>query len=91
MSWQEFEAGTDPTNVASFLALGLSEGTNGSALTFLAATGRTYQLQVSTDLVEAAWQPMPEQPDLPGDGEIHTIPGTNSEPQRLYRLRVMRP
>lgn len=91
VSWQEFEAGTDPTNVASFLALGLSEGTNGSALTFLAATGRTYQLQVSTDLVEAAWQPMPEQPDLPGDGEIHTIPGTNSEPQRLYRLRVMRP
>ena len=56
LNWQEFDAGTVPTNPLSVLHLiEVTPGSPRDAVTFLSVSGKLYRLQASTDLVAPGW------------------------------------
>lgn len=56
-NWQEFYAGTIPTNLLSVLrtAMASPTGNQRDAMTFLATTGKLYRVQLSTNLPSRLW------------------------------------
>lgn len=89
-SWAEYRAGTDPTNAASVLRL---EGTSLSAdalvLRWRSDTGRTYQIEYSTNLLLAPpFVPLGN----PVQGAFGETTLTDDTPvvegQRFYRIRM---
>jgi len=94
--WQEYVADTDPTNAAShheIAALGVSAPA-GANVRFLSSTGRLYTLLLTTDLVSAAWSPLPGQGPRAGLGGLDTLVDTNNTPvfrSRIYRVDVQLP
>ena len=84
-TWQEYVAGTDPTNANSCLKAGIDWQAGRSVVTFdgLLATGdsypaldRYYAIQHSTNLAGADWQPVPGYTSILGEGRavIYTNP-----------------
>ena len=55
LNWQEFVAGTDPTNVLSVLRLDALTTNHASVLTFEATSNKTYTLQFSGALGDNSW------------------------------------
>src|SRR5439155_2297435 len=55
-NWQEFIAGTDPTNALSFLKIDLlSSGSNSTTLQLQAISNKTYPVQYRDALTRAQW------------------------------------
>jgi hypothetical protein len=54
-NWQEFVAGTNPTNALSVLRVDLT-ATNGPAVTFDAVSNRNYIVEFTDSLAGAAWK-----------------------------------
>jgi hypothetical protein len=101
-AWQEFIAGTNPTNPASvFRFSGPAPAVIGPRLPlrFDSVVGRRYRMAVSTNLPLDDWQPAPftlfpggslQQPPLTATGEATTIFVEPAVPQAFYRGTVER-
>ena len=89
-AWQEYIAGTVPTNFESRLCFKLIEQASGSGLVprWNSATDRLYTLYYSADTAEGIWTCEPTCVDVPGTGGELCF--TNSLPQvaGFYRLGV---
>jgi len=87
-NYQEFIAGTDPTNGLSYLhidALGTVPG--GAVLNFLAISNKTYTVFYRDALGSASWQPLTNLTQSAPTNRLITL--TNGAPvlgQRYYRL-----
>ncbi|HZM03865.1 MAG TPA: chitobiase/beta-hexosaminidase C-terminal domain-containing protein [Candidatus Saccharimonadales bacterium] len=90
LNWQEYVAGTDPTNPLSKLQFGSPTlSTNEPArvaLSWLTAPGKTYVLQSIPAIGGTNWTAINTNS---GDGEMYQFLQTNySGSQRFYRLRL---
>jgi len=85
----EYIADTIPTNVNSFHHIVSFSNALLRYITFPSSTGRVYDLDYSTNLLQPGWLPIIT--NLPGQPGITTIPDTNSAPFRIYRIGVELP
>ena len=89
-NWQEYLAGTNPTNAASRLQLFQSRSTNSPralVLTWLSAPGKTYTAEWSDHVGSANWTPVAS--GLVGSGNVLSCVDTNAIGQtRFYRIRL---
>jgi hypothetical protein len=88
LNWQEYVAGTNPTNALSCLRFSsaslYSNGLRGAAINWLTAPGKTYFLQSSAALEGANWTAINTNT---GDGNEYQIIVTNiSGNARFYQL-----
>ena len=80
-AWQEYVAGTDPTNPASvFRLIGVTLDGSGETISWYGVTGKTYAVYGSTNLT-AGWLPSPLTSGVPG-----SIAGTNAFTQAQSNL-----
>ena len=86
-NWQEYIAGTDPTNAASCLKLEASSNCGLAALTQQAVSNRTYSIFYTDGLEPSAWVKLA---DLPARATNWTavIPDPNAHTNRFYRVVV---
>ncbi len=88
-NYQEWTADTVPTNAASFLNLTMNSSNPPVAVAFASSAARLYTLLSCTNLTPSAvWTPVPEQIDVPGNGEVLTLTDTNTLPTVFYRVSV---
>ena len=92
-NWQEFIAGTDPTNSASaFRILGLDLGPPATVIFEPSTPDRDYTLQATTNLVVGPWADVPGQgPRMGGEGEDAMEDDGAATPTRFYRVKVQVP
>jgi formylglycine-generating enzyme required for sulfatase activity len=81
--WEEYWAGTNPTNAASVLALsGQFLPAGGWQISFLSQMFRKYRLDYSDDLLTwVTWQA-----EVPGDGTVKSYAASPTVGKRFYRL-----
>jgi hypothetical protein len=90
-NWQEFLAGTDPTNALSrlqFIKPGLeSMGAAGITLRWLTAPDKTYAIERASNLSGAGWINVT---NITGDGyEQQVTDGTAGAQAQFYRIRLL--
>ncbi|MCE9615843.1 MAG: beta-lactamase family protein [Lentisphaerae bacterium] len=95
-TWQEYIAGTHPTNPASVFALHTT-WTGGQWTVRLATVepgapyegvNRYYSFDSRPSMVGAEWEPVPGLTDVRGTGQVLTCSGMDSASNRFYRGRV---
>jgi hypothetical protein len=90
-NWQEYLAGTDPTNALSCFqfssaTFNTTSGLPGVALNWLTAPGKTYIVESQPALGEAGWKPVNTNS---GDGNYYQLLITNySGNARFYQIRL---
>jgi glutaredoxin 2 len=84
-NWQEYIAGTNPTNALSYLKINLAGFSPGAALEFFAVSNKTYTLQYQTNLNQTSW---PKIADIPAHQTNRTVTIFDSEgsANRYYRI-----
>src|SRR5262249_6043146 len=85
-NWQEYVAGADPRDAASELRLGvLSTSPHGTALSFGAASNKTYRVEFRDSTEGTGWQILT---NLAARSVNYTavVVDPSSPPQRFYRL-----
>ena len=82
-AWQEWVAGTDPTNGLCYLKFCPNHA---DELTFMARTGRQYSIFYKTSLQDSGWNVFTN--SIPGKGQMVVV--TNTMPSAYFRLRVDR-
>jgi hypothetical protein len=97
-AWQEYLAGTDPTNRGSALSVGIGNSNGNTIVTYpaLTATGvgyltnamRYYGLESVTNLLSGAWQPVPGATNILGNNSIKVFTNAISDQMRFYRVRA---
>ncbi|MBX3746372.1 MAG: hypothetical protein KF833_13785 [Verrucomicrobiae bacterium] len=94
--WEEFVAGTDPTQPDTGPLLGVEGTAGGAILAFMAhrAEGpgyegrtRVYTLE-TVDAVGAAWAPVPGLTEVVGAGQVVTHTSEGPSNPRFFRLRI---
>lgn len=88
----EWIAGTSPTNASAFFAVAAHtlDATNaGAVVTWMAVTGRTYELFFGTSLLDGAWSTLQPFGSVTGSGSV-SVTDTNPAGGRVYRLGVQR-
>jgi hypothetical protein len=90
LNWQEYLAGTNPTNAASKLQFNTAtlstNGTMGVAFTWLTAPGKTYILESTSSVNGSAWTAVSTNV---GDGNYYQFVQTNdSGAARFFHLRL---
>jgi hypothetical protein len=90
LNWQEYLAGTNPTNAASKLQFDTAalntNGTPGAAFTWLTAPGKTYVLESTSSVNGSAWTAVNTNV---GDGNYYQFVQTNdSGAARFFHLRL---
>ena len=84
-NWQEFIAGTDPKDPLSYLKVEALSSPEGTSLSFLARSNRTYSFQFSGKVAEGRWLKWADIPASAVDRvEILGDPGYATN--RFYRL-----
>jgi hypothetical protein len=84
--YDECVAGTSPTDVNSYLRLGIQWMPPGALLTFTSLSSRVYTIEYQPELSNnAAW---PVLTNLPGTGDNMTVPDPDSANQRFYRIKA---
>jgi hypothetical protein len=89
-NWQEWIAGTNPTNSASVLKMlnpALTNNPPGVILTWQSVSNRTYSLQRSVNFGSLPTF-LTIQSDIPGQTGTTTFSDTNSPAAALYRVAV---
>lgn len=87
VNWQEFVAGTDPTNALSFLAVSVNLATNGAVIRFGAVSNKTYAIEYRDGLSFGAWTNLADLPARPLNRvEILTDPGFVTN--RFYHVKT---
>ncbi len=83
---QEYIAGTDPQNGASFLVATPSPAAGGGCVIhFIARAGHSYTVQWRTDLAAGVWQKLTDVA-APGSDTPVDVTDATANPQRFYRL-----
>ncbi|HEX5398199.1 MAG TPA: PKD domain-containing protein, partial [Verrucomicrobiae bacterium] len=90
-TFQEWLAGTDPTNAASFFYIDDITKHSPAAVSFQSLTNRTYTLWSTPQLSPADWTPVSGAQAIPGDGGIMTLSDTNNAARQFYRVEVNLP
>jgi hypothetical protein len=87
-NWEEYIAGTSPTNGASVLRLNSRaiSGANGVELFLPSLIGRTYDFEVRTNLVSGAWRPLVS--GQSGTDSELLVEDTEMHGNRFYRVKV---
>jgi hypothetical protein len=86
-NWQEFVAGTDPTNALSVLTISASLETNGAVIRFGAVSNKTYSIEYRGGLSSGAWTNLADLPARPLNRlEILSDPGFVTN--RFYRVKT---
>jgi hypothetical protein len=85
LNWQEYIAGTDPTNALSYLRVDLTSVPNGAALEFLAISNKTYAIEFNDTLHPAQWSRLAEVPAA-ATNRLHSLIDSNAALHRAYRL-----
>ena len=76
-TFQEWLAGTDPTNASSFFYIEDITKHSPAAVSFQSLTNRTYTLWKTPQLSPANWTPVPGEQAIPGTGGMMTLSDTN--------------
>jgi hypothetical protein len=85
LNWEEWVAGTDPTDPASYLKFDSIEPGGGAVLTFGTVAARTYTVEFTDSLGEGAWMALTNVVARSTNRMEHVFdPGF--EPNRFYRL-----
>lgn len=89
-NFQEFVAGTNPTNVASALLL-TESNTNqlGGITEFNSSSGVVYSLQYRNDFNVPGWSVLSDQLIGTGTNIFVTDPASTTTPKRFYRTHVL--
>ena len=86
-SWEEYLAGTHPTNAASALRFQQIGASGGSViLQFVAVSGRTYSVLYKPALAVAEWQKLVDVPAQPTSGVVNITNTITVGGARFYRL-----
>jgi len=85
LNWQEYIAGTDPTNALSYLRVDLTSVPNGAAIEFLAISNKTYAIEFNDTLHPAQWSRLAEVPAA-ATNRLHSLIDSNAALHRAYRL-----
>jgi sugar lactone lactonase YvrE len=88
-NWQEFLAGTDPTNPDSKLELhrpGLHPDHKGLSISWLTAPGKTYVVETATSIDATVWTVVAT--GIAGDGNFHEIVDALRTEGAFYRIRL---
>ncbi|HEY5298240.1 MAG TPA: M12 family metallopeptidase [Verrucomicrobiae bacterium] len=89
-NYEEFLAGTNPTNAASVFELtALNPNVSTNAVSFNSANGTIYRVQSSDDLAAGAWSILADQIIGTGANIFLTDPGAATRPHRFYRAEVL--
>jgi hypothetical protein len=83
---EEYVAGTNPTNGASLFQFTAVSNSPRFVFSFPSASGRYYDVLVSTNLPPGEW--IPWRTNLIGSNVSMSVTDTNNLPYRNYRLRV---
>ena len=85
LNWQEYAAGTDPSDPASYLKMESRLTGEGVKLSFGAISNRTYTVQYTDQLGVNPWR---KWADLPARGTNHleVIPDSGATSNRFYRV-----
>ena len=86
---QEFLSGTNPTNSASLLKLGIVSNTTNKVVSFLSAAGTIYRLESCDDLDTDTWSLLADQIVGTGTNIFISDPGVSTTGIRIYRLQVL--
>jgi hypothetical protein len=92
-TWQEYYAGTDPTNRNSRFSLSIIN-TAGQVIlrvaSIQASAGKTryYDVEMRTNLMTGAWQPVLGYTNTIGDGSIITCTNATQNQARFYRAKA---
>jgi len=96
-AWDEYVAGTDPTNDASYLGLGIGISNGNVILTYqsLAAAGpgyvlntRYYDLESASNLLDGIWQPVSGATNVIGDNTTVIYTNTSTNALMYYRVKA---
>ena len=90
-NWQEWIAGTDPTNALSTLRIiSVTNSASGTTIQWTSVTNRTYRLESTTNLAASAFSIVAT--NLAGQAGTTACADTNSPglPARYYRVGVVR-
>ena len=88
-NWNEYIAGTNPTNALSYLKLELSAGANVATLKFAAPSNRTYTVEYTDNLSSNPWVRLTDVPTRLTN-RVESIPDPDWRPSRFYRLATPR-
>ena len=87
---QEWVAGTDPTNPASFFQIASVSNLPPVTVWIQSSSSRRYSLLSSPDL-PGTWAPVPGQANVPGTDGLLNLTDTNPAAQQFYRVQVTVP
>ena len=93
-NYQEYLAGTNPTNAASvFKIQSLTNNPPGFTINFQSAWGRNYTLYSAANLAAGPWAAVASQATILGDGGVDALTDstTATNTQRFYRIGVQLP
>jgi hypothetical protein len=82
---QEYSAGTDPHNAASYLRIDLV-GTGPAVLQFNAAADKTYTIEYKDQIETVGWSKLTDVPA--GGARPVQVTDPTARPHRFYRLRT---
>ena len=88
-NWEEYIAGTNPTNALSYLKLDGALGNGMVSLSFQALSNRTYAIEFKDGLGSPSWTRLAEFPARNSD-RIEAATDPNSSTNRFYRLETPR-
>ena len=85
LNWQEYIAGTDPTDDQSYLKIESLTAAPGVSVTFRALATKTYVVEYTDALAGGLWVRLGAVPARSTD-RFETLPDPNWTPARFYRL-----
>ena len=88
-NWQEYLAGTDPTNAQSYLKVDLTATANQPTITFGAVSNLTYTVEYTDQLEGNQWRKLVDVPAR-SDNHVETVVDPGWTTNRFYRLATPR-
>jgi hypothetical protein len=89
--YDEYVIDTNPYDSAPFAITDLIQSSEITRITVLTSAERLYTVQATTNLAGGGWNAVSGQQNLTGVGGPMTFIGTNTQPERVFRVRVRVP
>ena len=87
---QEYRAGTNPRDSNSVLRITrITRQGNGAVITFLSATGKTYAIELATNLPPTFWQTLTNIGPVTSTNVVLTTSIGTNPPRGFYRVRLV--